>query len=71
VQVVIVDTLDLHGRDFTTGPRISTPFGNTLLRRAFYQAFEPVVYLTPAFTIAEGELATLTAAVRRVLTERA
>ena len=37
----------------------------------FIRPFGSIVYLTPAFTIAEDELATLTDAVRRVLTERA
>jgi adenosylmethionine-8-amino-7-oxononanoate aminotransferase len=36
----------------------------------FIRPFGNVVYLTPAFTIAADELATLTAAVRRVLAER-
>jgi adenosylmethionine-8-amino-7-oxononanoate aminotransferase len=36
----------------------------------FIRPFGTVVYLTPAFTIAEDELAKLTDAVRRVLTER-
>jgi adenosylmethionine-8-amino-7-oxononanoate aminotransferase len=35
----------------------------------FIRPFGTVVYLTPAFTIAEDELATLTDAIRRVLTE--
>ncbi len=35
----------------------------------FIRPFGSVVYLTPAFTIAQAELATLTDAVRRVLTE--
>ena len=37
----------------------------------FVRPFGTVVYLTPAFTIAEDELAKLTDAVRRVLAERA
>jgi adenosylmethionine---8-amino-7-oxononanoate aminotransferase len=37
----------------------------------FIRPFGTVVYLTPAFTIAEDELARLTDAVRRVLSERA
>jgi adenosylmethionine-8-amino-7-oxononanoate aminotransferase len=37
----------------------------------FIRPFGSIVYLTPAFTIAEDELAKLTDAVRRVLTERA
>ena len=37
----------------------------------FIRPFGTVVYLTPAFTIAEAELAKLTEAVRRVLAERA
>ena len=37
----------------------------------FIRPFGTVVYLTPAFTIAEDELAKLTDAVRRVLAERA
>jgi adenosylmethionine---8-amino-7-oxononanoate aminotransferase len=37
----------------------------------FVRPFGTVVYLTPAFTIAEAELATLTDAVRRVLAEGA
>ena len=37
----------------------------------FIRPFGSTVYLTPAFTIAEDELTTLTDAVRRVLTERA
>ncbi len=47
------------------------------LRRAFVEQgvwlrpFGRVVYLTPAFTVTEGELAQLTAAVRRVLTTAA
>ena len=36
----------------------------------FIRPFGPVVYLTPAFTIAEDELATLMGAIRRVLAER-
>jgi adenosylmethionine-8-amino-7-oxononanoate aminotransferase len=35
----------------------------------FIRPFGTVVYLTPAFTIAEDELAKLTEAVRRVLSE--
>jgi adenosylmethionine-8-amino-7-oxononanoate aminotransferase len=35
----------------------------------FIRPFGSIVYLTPAFTIAEDEIAKLTAAVRRVLTE--
>jgi adenosylmethionine---8-amino-7-oxononanoate aminotransferase len=47
---------------------------NTLRQRfvaegVFIRPFGTVVYLTPAFTIAEDELTTLTDAVRRVLTE--
>jgi adenosylmethionine-8-amino-7-oxononanoate aminotransferase len=37
----------------------------------FIRPFGTVIYLTPAFTIAEDELATLTDAVRRVLSEPA
>jgi adenosylmethionine---8-amino-7-oxononanoate aminotransferase len=37
----------------------------------FIRPFETVVYLTPAFTIAEAELAKLTEAVRRVLAQHA
>ena len=37
----------------------------------FIRPFRTVVYLTPAFTIAEAELAKLTEAVRRVLAQRA
>jgi adenosylmethionine-8-amino-7-oxononanoate aminotransferase len=37
----------------------------------FIRPFGTVVYLTPAFTIAEAELATLTDAVQRVLAARA
>jgi adenosylmethionine---8-amino-7-oxononanoate aminotransferase len=37
----------------------------------FIRPFGSIVYLTPAFTIAEDEIAALTAAVRRVLTEGA
>jgi adenosylmethionine-8-amino-7-oxononanoate aminotransferase len=37
----------------------------------FIRPFGTIVYLTPAFTIAEGELAKLTDAIRRVLAERA
>jgi adenosylmethionine-8-amino-7-oxononanoate aminotransferase len=37
---------------------------------AFIRPFGSIVYLTPAFTIAEDELAKLTAAIRRVLAER-
>lgn len=36
----------------------------------FIRPFDSVVYLTPAFTIAPDELASLTAAVRRVIAER-
>jgi adenosylmethionine---8-amino-7-oxononanoate aminotransferase len=36
----------------------------------FIRPFGSIVYLTPAFTIAEDELAKLTAAIRRVLAER-
>jgi adenosylmethionine---8-amino-7-oxononanoate aminotransferase len=47
---------------------------NTLRQRfvaegVFIRPFGSIVYLTPAFTIAEDEIAKLTAAVRRVLTE--
>jgi adenosylmethionine-8-amino-7-oxononanoate aminotransferase len=47
---------------------------NTLWQRfvaegVFIRPFGSIVYLTPAFTIAEDEIAKLTAAVRRVLTE--
>jgi adenosylmethionine---8-amino-7-oxononanoate aminotransferase len=47
---------------------------NTLRQRfvtegAFIRPFGTVVYLTPAFTIAEAELAKLTEAIRRVLSE--
>jgi adenosylmethionine---8-amino-7-oxononanoate aminotransferase len=49
---------------------------NTLWQRfvaegVFIRPFGSIVYLTPAFTIAEDEIAKLTAAVRRVLTEGA
>ncbi len=37
----------------------------------FIRPFGSIVYLTPAFTIAEDELATLTGAIRRVLSQRA
>ena len=37
----------------------------------FIRPFGSIVYLTPAFTIAEDELAKLTDAIRRVLAERA
>ena len=37
----------------------------------FIRPFGTIVYLTPAFTIAESELVTLTDAVRRVLSEPA
>jgi adenosylmethionine-8-amino-7-oxononanoate aminotransferase len=37
----------------------------------FIRPFGSIVYLTPAFTVTETELAQLTDAVRRVLTERA
>jgi adenosylmethionine-8-amino-7-oxononanoate aminotransferase len=48
---------------------------NTLRQRfisegVFVRPFGSVVYLTPAFTIAEDELATLMSAIRRVLGER-
>ena len=36
----------------------------------FIRPFGRVVYLTPAFTIAEDELAQLTGAIRHVLAER-
>jgi adenosylmethionine-8-amino-7-oxononanoate aminotransferase len=35
----------------------------------FIRPFSSTVYLTPAFTVAEDELAALTAAIRRVLSE--
>ena len=49
---------------------------NTLRQRfvaegVFIRPFGSIVYLTPAFTIAEDEIAKLSAAVRRVLTEGA
>ena len=55
----------------STASRISTPCANALLAEGvFIRPFGNVVYLTPAFTIAEDELAELMDAVRRVLAER-